>query len=285
MFKIEGPALIAFSGGRTSAYMLRRILDAHDNELPPDLFVVFADTGRELPPTYRFIDACAVRWGVTIHRVERAGGFQKLLEDKRVAGLREDGSFALPAPRNRYCTIELKKFAQWRFMIAQGIVEWTNVIGLRHDEPTRCARLREAQERRPVYPDGGETWLVGKEEATPLASVDCDYALPLDEAGVTEVDVMEFWAKQEFDLELGQFEGNCALCFMKANWKRVRVEADRPGLADWWEGWEDEAKRKFAHNAFSYKQVKVSAHAQRSQLSLPILDMTEEDLGACLCTD
>src|SRR5690242_17474485 len=39
-FQIEGPAVISFSGGRTSAYMLRRILD---EGVRPDVFVLFAD--------------------------------------------------------------------------------------------------------------------------------------------------------------------------------------------------------------------------------------------------
>ena len=53
-FRIQGPAIISFSGGRTSAYMLWRILQAHDGELPPDVHVIFANTGREMEGTLRF---------------------------------------------------------------------------------------------------------------------------------------------------------------------------------------------------------------------------------------
>lgn len=46
-FFVTGPALISFSGGRTSAYMLWRILEAHDGTLPDDVHVTFANTGKE----------------------------------------------------------------------------------------------------------------------------------------------------------------------------------------------------------------------------------------------
>lgn len=46
-FFIKGPAVISFSGGRTSGYMLWRILQAHDGKLPDDVYVMFANTGLE----------------------------------------------------------------------------------------------------------------------------------------------------------------------------------------------------------------------------------------------
>ncbi len=50
-FKLTGPALISFSGGRTSAFMLRRILDAGGGTLFPDVKVAFFNTGKERPET------------------------------------------------------------------------------------------------------------------------------------------------------------------------------------------------------------------------------------------
>lgn len=53
-FKIDdSPAVISFSGGRTSAYMLRRCLDAG---VPDDCYVIFSNTGRELPETLDFVE-------------------------------------------------------------------------------------------------------------------------------------------------------------------------------------------------------------------------------------
>lgn len=54
-FRITGPAIISVSGGRTSAYMLWRILQAHGGTLPSDVHAAFANTGREMPATLDFV--------------------------------------------------------------------------------------------------------------------------------------------------------------------------------------------------------------------------------------
>ena len=53
-FLIEGPAVISFSGGRTSAYMLHWILE---RGLQPDVHVLFCNTGREDDRTLDFVRA------------------------------------------------------------------------------------------------------------------------------------------------------------------------------------------------------------------------------------
>ena len=49
-FRIEGPAIINVSGGRTSALMLRRVLDAHGGALPDGVVAAFANTGGPAQP-------------------------------------------------------------------------------------------------------------------------------------------------------------------------------------------------------------------------------------------
>jgi hypothetical protein len=115
-YRIDGPALISFSGGRTSGYMLRNILDAHGGTLPDDVHVVFANTGKEMPETLDFVQECGERWGVRITWLEwrdneagydtvshnsasRNGEPFKALIDKR--------GF-LPNPVMRFCTQEMK---------------------------------------------------------------------------------------------------------------------------------------------------------------------------------
>jgi 3'-phosphoadenosine 5'-phosphosulfate sulfotransferase (PAPS reductase)/FAD synthetase len=230
---IEGPAVISFSGGRTSAYMLRKILDAHGGELPNDVFAVFADTGKERLETLDFIRECGERWGVSIHWVERPGKFEKLIEDR---GYPPNGVF-------RFCTGDLKIKPIRLFMRDRGFDFWTMVIGIRSDEPARVVKMR------------------GKVD-------DCwDYGLPLASADVTESDVMNFWARQPFDLQLRQDEGNCDLCFLKGKKKLIRLIMDRPDLADWWIEQETKVESTF-NKAISYRQLATIAENMNRQTDL-----------------
>jgi hypothetical protein len=43
-YRLEAPALISFSGGRTSGYMLKHILDAYGGGLPEGIVPCFAKT-------------------------------------------------------------------------------------------------------------------------------------------------------------------------------------------------------------------------------------------------
>ena len=69
-YLLQGPAMISFSGGRTSAYMLHQILRAHGGTLPADVHVNFANTGKEREETLRFVHECGSRWGVHINWIE-----------------------------------------------------------------------------------------------------------------------------------------------------------------------------------------------------------------------
>jgi 3'-phosphoadenosine 5'-phosphosulfate sulfotransferase (PAPS reductase)/FAD synthetase len=196
-FEIDGPAVISFSGGRTSGYMLRRILDVG---LRADVHIVFADTGKERDETYTFVRACSAQWGVPIVWVHRPGYFTQLITDRKF----------LPNPVMRFCTQELKLRPMRDYMLSRGYEHWTNVVGIRADEQRRVATLRAADQDR---------W---------------DIALPLADAGVTKPDVMAFWNVQPFDLDLRSHEGNCDLCFLKGSDKVRNIVRDRPDLAQWW---------------------------------------------------
>lgn len=68
-FDITEPTCISFSGGRSSAYMLWRVLQANGG-LPKDAFVCFANTGKEEEATLRFVQRCAAEWDIPITWLE-----------------------------------------------------------------------------------------------------------------------------------------------------------------------------------------------------------------------
>lgn len=262
-FLIEGPAVVSFSGGRTSGYMLRRMLDAG---LRPDVYVLFANTGKEREETLAFVAQATVRWKVPIYWLERreAGRyvevdfatasrdgepFQQLIEERHY----------LPNPRARFCTQELKiETFRW-FMQKRGYDAWSNVVGFRADERRRVARTRQREAEDPC------AW----------ASV-----FPLDDAGVTKSTIEDFWRRSPFDLALGPHEGNCDLCFLKGVTIRRSLMRERPGSADWWIDQERAIGATFRSKASpSYAQI---ASHRALPMYAPEDDLTDME---CFCHD
>ena len=232
-FAIQGPALISFSGGRTSGYMLWRILQAHGGVLPPGVVVGFANTGREMPFTLDFVQQCGERWNVPItwleyrhnkpegaHRrvryaevvnhnnASRAGEpFDMLLDSKQI----------VPDRSRRFCTEELKVKTIRRYL--RGVLKWkhwANVVGFRADESARIERKQENVK----------------------AAADLGYhnLFPLAEAGVDLLEVRKFWRDQPFDLQLDADGdgGNCDGCFMFPTDRIGRMFLKYPERMDWW---------------------------------------------------
>lgn len=115
-FIIPGPTLWSFSGGRTSAYMLWRGLQAYGGTLPEDHVVIFANTGKEREETLRFVHECATRWSVKVHWLEWRNAKPCFEEVGYNSAARNGEPFAaliakkkyLPNAVTRFCTQELK---------------------------------------------------------------------------------------------------------------------------------------------------------------------------------
>lgn len=259
-FFIEGPAVISFSGGRTSGYMLRRILDSG---LQPDVHVLFANTGKERPETLTFVREVARRWGVPIHWLEYGHGeidpdtastdgepFAKMIGDRKY----------LPNSLERICTANLKIKLKAEWMEAHGYDEWDNAVGLRFDEPRRVARMMGPnREKR-------ETVLC-----------------PLFSALATVETVTEFWRTQPFDLQLGKHQGNCDLCFLKGQAIKMSLIRDNPASADWWIEQEGRIPNgRFRYGRMNYAEMK-DAVLRAPGLPFPLVDDEPDDLGDCVC--
>lgn len=271
-FAISGPAVVSVSGGRTSALMLRRILDAHGGRLPRDVHAVFANTGRERPETLDFVRECSVRWGVQVVWIERASdapdGYREVEYEtasrngEPFAALISERRY-LPNAVTRFCTHELKVLTIAAWMRAQGHETWTNVVGLRADEPHRVAKVRARNA------NGSQEW---------------ETVCPLHAAGVRKRDVEAFWSTQDFGLSLASWEGNCDLCFLKGRRLRNRIMRDRPELAAWW----IEQERAIGARFISSEPGGYAGQLERVR-RLPVLpldlDGNDPESIACACTD
>ena len=228
--KFDDPTLISFSGGRTSGFMLYKILEAYDFALPDYVHVVFANTGKEMPETLDFVHKCSVEWNCKINWLELEIAEERpIYRTKEVSyetASRQGEPFAalidrknmLPNPFQRFCTQEMKVNVMKRFMVQKGYKEWNNVIGLRYDEPRRVAKQKGANE------SGKNKW---------------ESLMPLYDARLTLQDVSKFWKDAEFDLSLPSFDGktlagNCDMCFLKGKRTLIALAKERPDLADWW---------------------------------------------------
>lgn len=260
--------MISFSGGRTSGLMLRRCVEAG---LRQDVHVLFANTGKEREETLVFVRECERRFGVNIHWLERPLVGPGYVEVDFASASRKGEPFDalirernfLPNPVIRFCTQELKIRVMKAWMLERGYEHWTNVVGMRVDEPRRVAKARKNESR--------DRW---------------DFCFPLYEAGVTRNDVVLHWKKQPFDLQLQSWEGNCDLCFLRGVQKRIRIMEDSPDLADWW----IEQERRLAAT-FRADAPKVAALLRGAQRQLRMFDNNDyldedpTDLGDCNCNE
>lgn len=257
-FKLPGPAYVSFSGGRTSAYMLWRMLQVG---LDDDTYVVFANTGKEREETLRFVRDCGERWGVRIRWVERVtgGGFKKTdfmhasRNGEPFAQLIAEEGF-VPHMGSPYCSTELKARVMSAFMRSRGHSEWSVAIGIRVDE------------RRRVFKIKGRKVEGGRVE------------LPLHEAKIHGGHVDDFWRAQPFDLALHPHEGNCDLCFKKKASKVVGLVDQDADRAAWWAAREAETGSRFRLDRPSYSAM---AYASRHQVRLRVIDDEGEPCEVC----
>jgi hypothetical protein len=192
--------VINFSGGKTSAYMT--IQEYKQGDL-----VIFCDTGREHPKTYKFINDFEAFENIPIIRLKYEGGFEKLIEKRK----------AIPNNFKRFCTIELKIKTARRYLRSLKISKYENLIGFRYDEPLRVARRKKM-------------W------------VDVTDKFPLFESKIDKNKINEYWKSKLYTLEIPSILGNCTLCFMKGKNAIINILSVYPELADEWIA--DEGKMK-----------------------------------------
>lgn len=306
-FKIVGPTCVNVSGGRTSAYLLKRVIESNGG-IPDDTHLIFCNTGKEDEATLKFVNDISLNWGVPItwleyryspqatptrallramaHSIEPAltevvsMGQQFEVVTYETASrngepfeaiIRQRGG-VLPNPRSRYCSSEMKTRTIHRYLRSLGIQDWETMLGIRADEPRRVAKFRFNP-----HPETQDEFV----------------RIPLADAFVTAGAVGEFWRAQSFDLALPNnggktIHGNCDLCFLKTGASLVSLIAEKPERGVWWAKQEKQAEA-VAHGDGCRFRIDRPGYGSmydfaRSQADMYGFDGDEEAIS-CFCGD
>lgn len=280
-FEINTPTCISFSGGRTSAYMLYRVLEAHHMSLPSQAKVIFANTGKEEEATLQFVNECSKRWNVEITWLEFAvqdnEKISKVINFETASRNGEPFEAvinfyhpSLPNGRSRYCSSQMKTRTMHRYLRSLGWTEWDSFIGIRADEPRRVAKFRANP-----HPEN-------KHETV---------CMPLVPNNVSSKEVGNFWNNQEFDLELPNINGktmhgNCDLCMLKPKSQILSLITEKPDRALWWIKQEEEAAKRCAGDG-KFFAIDRPTYAQMYKYASEQTDMFDKDEEAisCFCGD
>jgi 3'-phosphoadenosine 5'-phosphosulfate sulfotransferase (PAPS reductase)/FAD synthetase len=213
--------VINFSGGRTSAYMTKKLIDEGG-----EYIVTFQNTGKEMSQTLDFINECDKRWGLNIVWLEFRFGngvevvtYETASRDGRpfTEAIEHNKQF-LPNQLMRYCTRLMKIDTLRRYLKSIGITEFTSFNGIRYDEPRRWNKIK---------------------------NLDIDVELPLVKWKTTKKDVLDWWKIQDFDLMVNEPYGNCDCCFLKGKGKLSIIAKEKPELFQWWIDAENKAEATF----------------------------------------
>jgi hypothetical protein len=274
-FAINVPTSISFSGGRTSAYMLWRVLQSNGGKLPDEALVCFANTGKEEEATLRFVRDCSINWRVPITWVEyRNDDAGYAVVDFATASRNGEPFEALirkrqylPNPVTRFCSTELKIRPIARAMRERGFdgtmddLENESMIGIRADEPRRAAKIADKSR------------------------------IPLWASGVGVDDIGAFWGAQPFNLALPTYKGrtlagNCDLCFLKRAGQVQSLIAQKPERAIWWASMEALAlalASKPSGAVFRSDRASYAAMAANAENQADAFGYDDEEAIPCYC--
>ena len=213
------PLIVSFSGGKTSAFMCRWLLENYSNEY--QFIFIFANTGREHEETLIFADKCDKYFGLNLIWVEAIinpnhgiGPRAKVVTFETASRNGEPfeafiAKEGIPNTSRAHCTDRLKTQVIRSWMRENGYRRAPTAIGMRADEPTRC---------------------------NPDAPVVSRYNLvyPLAHWGsFDKQDVNDFWEDMSFTLEIPEHYGNCKTCFKKSDNKLFLIASEQPDWFTW----------------------------------------------------
>lgn len=205
---------ISFSGGRTSSYMTKWLIENFKDT--HNIKVLFANTGQEHEETLKFIKKCDDEWNfntiwleaVVYHDKKKSNGWKVVnfetatrdgslfVEDCKKYGLMNQ---AFP-----HCTRDLKTYPMHNYIKDNGWKhgDYITAVGIRADE---VDRINMNYRKR-------------------------HYWYPLADVGVTKEDILGFFKGNDFDLNIPEYLGNCVWCWKKTLRKHMTLIDEYPEI-------------------------------------------------------
>jgi hypothetical protein len=213
--------LISFSGGKTSAFMVKWLWDNKQDEY--DMIVVFANTGKENGATLDFIHKFETVYNIPVQWIEaravnQIGVGTHFIKIDYFSASREGEPFesvikkyGLPNTSAKHCTRELKRNIIRKYANSIGWKGYYTAIGIRADEIDRISEA--ADKDRLIY--------------------------PLIKECITKAFINDFWNNEPFTLKLEEHQGNCDCCFKKSFKKLRMIANESPEKFEWWRKMEE----------------------------------------------
>ena len=203
--------VISFSGGETSAYLCKWLLDNKSNDY--NMIFIFANTGDEEEETLNFVNNCSTEWNINIiwvealvNHKERISSKHKIVNFHTASRNREPfieviKKYGIPNQNFLHCNRELKLNPINSYIKSIGWKNYETAIGIRIDEIDRVNINRKRFNL--IYP------LI---ELKPT----------------TKQEVNNWWKNQNFRLNLKSYYTNCRTCWKKSDVVLAKIYKENP---------------------------------------------------------
>ena len=254
--------IVSFSGGRTSAYMSWLLKEKFSHVYT--FTFVYANTGLEHPKTIDFIKKCDKAFDLDIvylegevHHTERKSTSYKIVKAEDLAMNGEPfeeviKKYGLPNQNYLHCTRELKINPIQHWMKDNGYKDCRRALGIRVDEYRRVKN--------------------DKAYFYPLAQI-----IP-----TTKEYILDWWSKQDFDLDLPEHLGNCLNCYKKSDKKLDLVAKEMPEAFNFFiemeKKYPDEQRRIFRGHRTAYEVL----HGLNRPSKETVIEECAEECGSVI---
>lgn len=256
--------IVSFSGGRTSAYLCKLLIDKYEKE---NIDFVFMDTGEEHEETYKFIKDCNEIFGLNIAFIRgdfslpigSGVGYNVVSIDE----IKPDskpfkemmGKYGVPYIGGMFCTDRMKLRPYKKYCNdTYGKKNYETWLGIRFDEPKRLwgdNKKKELSAYKQLVECGFSDYEMSvlfqniRNGSEKLGEIDnlTELAKSLVKKRISYLDgerlhylaeicdyekqdVLNYWSKMPFDLQCEEWSGNCKFCPKKSNLKLVASKID-----------------------------------------------------------